>query len=499
MMDLNRATSWIRGHGSTRVIDCVTRLPPLERAAFAHFWAGAWARRKQLQPSSNWRSHGFLTGRGFGKTRANAEFVVREAYEGRAMSIGLASQKEDRTIELQVFGKSGLIACSPPWFTPEWNATKMQLVWPNGAAAKVFTPEVPGAIRGDEFQLAWLAEIQSWPKATMREALINFRFSTRLGYARTIWEATPKRRHPILRELLAQSARLPDKHIVVRGSMRENARYLGDSVVDELEETYGGTQSGREELDGEYSDEAEGALFSQQNFDMYRVQSRPEFVYKVVSVDPAITKRKGNDSTGIVWGGLGADGRAYICENHSGQYSPSEWGELLVSLCVANQIDCTVVETNKGGDLVTQNIRATASNKGLEVVVIKKDAPRPYYVKGKLFVRETHSRGSKADRARPVSTAYELGRVSHVARGKGIEGDEGLENTLATWTADESDYSPDDLDADVGVVSELIDLTRVTVDVKKSFDGLAKAAEALRVSTGAQVGGLPRRHIGRGI
>ena len=107
-MHHNLATSLLRRHGSKRVTEAIAKLSVLERAALCHHWP-MWARPKQLLPNTNWRTHGFLTGRGFGKTRANAEHIIQEAYAGHAMSIGLAAQNEDRALELLIHGKSGLI------------------------------------------------------------------------------------------------------------------------------------------------------------------------------------------------------------------------------------------------------------------------------------------------------------------------------------------------------------------------------------------------------
>ena len=86
---------------------------PTELAALLHDWRELWARPKQLiPPGGRWRSHGFLTARAFGKTRAIAEFVTAEAMAGRAARIALMAQNEEKTHEVMINGKSGLIAVS---------------------------------------------------------------------------------------------------------------------------------------------------------------------------------------------------------------------------------------------------------------------------------------------------------------------------------------------------------------------------------------------------
>ncbi len=58
-----------------------------------------------------------------------------------------------------VFGESGIIACSPPDRKPVWVDTKRQLQWPNGATATVFSATSFDALRGPQFDAAWMDEI----------------------------------------------------------------------------------------------------------------------------------------------------------------------------------------------------------------------------------------------------------------------------------------------------------------------------------------------------
>lgn len=177
----------------------------VELAAHEYDWFGVWSRPKQRPPASDWEILGHLSGRGSGKTIGLSKFVNGEVEEGRASLICLIAQDEQSSIDLHINGPSGLIATAKPWFKPEWRASDLQLVWPNGARAYVRTPEVPGKIRGLEYHLTWASELQSWPVATMHEAWMNIELSTRLGLARIIYDATAKRRHPLLTKLVKEA------------------------------------------------------------------------------------------------------------------------------------------------------------------------------------------------------------------------------------------------------------------------------------------------------
>src|SRR5271165_4932101 len=77
------------------------QLTVLQRAALAADW-DYWVRSKQRPPAGAWRTWGFLTGRGFGKTVSISKFVNAEAASGRAKLIGLCAQDEQSAIDIQV-------------------------------------------------------------------------------------------------------------------------------------------------------------------------------------------------------------------------------------------------------------------------------------------------------------------------------------------------------------------------------------------------------------
>jgi len=190
----------------SKIDELLDSMPNIEAAALTYDWEHVWARPKQIIPESDWESLGYLAGRGNGKTLALSKFVNKEVEAGRAPLICLIAQDEQSSIDLHVSGPSGLIATSKPWFRPVWHASDLQLVWPDDSRGYVRTPEVPGKIRGLEYHLTWASELQSWPAATMDEAWMNVQLSTRLGLARVVWDATSKRRHPLLTKLLKEAS-----------------------------------------------------------------------------------------------------------------------------------------------------------------------------------------------------------------------------------------------------------------------------------------------------
>jgi phage terminase large subunit-like protein len=478
------------------VVTFCQQFSPTELAALAAYWR-FWARSKQLAPGGSWRSFGFLCGRSFGKTRAIAEHITVEIQQGRIGRLLLIAQNEDSALKIQIEGDSGLLTVAPPWFRPEWVPSKHQVIWPNGATANVVSPEVPGNIRGPQYHAAWATEFQSWGQATMTEAYDNVMLSTRLGYARLLWDATPKRGHPILKERLAMSELDPDKHIVRRGSSRENVANLAQGYVDDMETKMSGTARGREELLGEMLDDDDSAMIKQEWITRNRRAMPDKFKRKAIGVDPAITERKGSDRTGIVMAGLDSADHAYVLADRTGKYGPEKWGRIVLALYVEHRCSVVVVETNKGGDLVIRNLRASAREMGLEVILLGKNEPTPEHRKGVVFIREIYSRGAKEDRAAPLATAYESNRISHAMSVDLSE----LESTITGWTPEPGARSPDDLDALVHVMTELLGFADDRSDPSKAFVGIKEMSKMLQSHQVPQaaiarlLGHLPRRGL----
>jgi len=453
-----------------------------------------WARPKQIAPKS-FRSWGFLTGRGFGKTLTCSRHVNREVDAGRAMLILIIAQDEQSSIDIQILGPSGLIVTATPGNVPEWQPSSLTLVWPNGARAYVRTPEVPGKIRGLEYHLAWCTELQSWPEALRAEAWSNVLLSVRLGYARTIWDCTPKRGHPILKELLERAKDEPEKHHVVRGSTYENAGNLGDGYVEDLERKYKGTAAGKEELGGEMLDDAEGATTTQAVIDQHRRAGAGRWKRRIVSIDPATTANRGSDDTGLVLLGLDVTDEVDVLDDQTAVMKAETWADLTIDLYLAHACDSVVVETNKGGDLLARNLRASAGPRGINVVVLAKKAPTMPHNPRVIYVREVYGRGSKLDRAKPVGTAYERGRVHHVT-GARLEA---MEEVLTGWVPSPRAKSPGRLDALVHGVVELLGLDEDEPDrrgetlgahaIQRELAGAQAAREVTSVLSALRGGG----------
>lgn len=475
-------------HGGPRALELIDSLTTEQLAALAYDWRATWARDGQLAPEGGWLSWGFLAGRGYGKTRAVSEWILEQVHAGRIRRLALIAQNEDKTREILVDGNAGLVTLSPPWFRAEFE--RGRVIWPNGAEAFVYTPEVPGDIRGPEHDTVWACELAAWPASTRDEAWSNLSLGLRLGWSRLVWDTTPKRRHPLIRRLLARSTERPDLHVVRRGSTRENVLNLNPLQLAELEQALAGTQRGREELDGEFLDSDDGALWRSDWIAEHMRDLPAKLARRVISVDPAISLRAGTDDTGIIELGLAADGQVFVLEDLSGRHTWEAWGSLVLTRYVRHRCDMVIVERNRGGDACTANLRAAARLVGLRVVVVdEKHTPR--HDPSALHIREVIGRDSKAQRAEPVAAEYERGRVSHI---RTADLDD-LEEELCTW--DGTGQSPNRLDALVHGVWELAQLGSRRLDHSPAVTGAAAIQRAIASPAHSQLTSLLPRQRGR--
>ncbi len=478
--------------GAHRFLDMAMRqLPALELAGLEWRW-GFWCRPVQEIPTeAEWRSWVFCGGRGTGKTRPCAEFVVAEAQAGRAQRVALVGPTDDDVRKVQVEGQSGLLACSPPWFPARFEPGTAggRVVWPNGATAFMYSAEAPERFRGPEHHLAWCTELGAWPERNAETAWYNLSMGLRLGYARLIGDTTP-RTVPLVARLLARGKSHPEHHRVVRGRMVDNWSNLPPAFVEEQIAAYGGTRLGLQELEGEYLEAIEGALFQQAWIAAARAHAPTDWILRAIAVDPAISQRGGRDDTGIVRGGL-AGGRVYVTKDETGRYPPEQWAIKVLDAYLEDWCSMVVLERNRGGDMPTALLRAAAKDKGIEVRIWKsptvkapRAGPPPPHDPRIVYVVEVHARRSKDERAMPVAGRYERGQVVHVIGADLAD----LETELTTWDPTARD-SPDRLDALVHLVWELLELGQQgRPDPAETIAGLLEAqakltAGAARVPT----------------
>ena len=393
-----------------------------------------WARAAQLPPDGEWRVWLIMAGRGFGKTRAGAEWVRMVAEGNHATRIALVASSLHEARSVMVEGESGIMAVSPPHMRPRYEPSLRRLVWPNGAQALLYSAAEAEALRGPQHSHAWCDEIAKWDdnQGQARRCWDNLMLGLRLGEAPQIVATTTPRAVPLVRRLMAQVSEDGDV-VLTRGSTLENEANLPGRFIADVTREFGGTVLGRQELDGELIDDLPGALWTRALLETCRETATvPAMRRVIVGVDPPASAE--GDACGIVVCGLGDDGVARVLTDATVEKaSPERWARAVAETARTWSADRVVAEANQGGAMVEAVLRAANAT---------------------LPLRLVHATRGKAARAEPVAALYETGRVRHAGMFARLEDE--LCGLLPGGTYQGPGRSPDRADACVWALTELM-------------------------------------------
>ena len=432
----------------------LANLTPAEAALLRYEWR-FWARPNQLEPEGDWGIWLLMTGRGFGKTRAGAQWVIDQA-KTPGHRIAVVGRIHADCRDVMVNGESGIMACSPPDFRPLYVPSQRRLKWPNGSEARLFSSEKPADLRGPNFHCAWIDELAKYDQA--QETWDTLAMAVRLPDEPRIVVTTTPRPIPVIKRLIDD----PACH-VTHGSIYDNRSNLSAKFFERLVKRYEGTYLGRQELEGLLITDRPGALWARSVLEQHRVTAAPEELSRiVVAIDPPATSSQDSAEAGIVVVGRTSDGTSYVLADGSLHGTPDEWGRQAVRLFDQFEANQIVGEVNNGGEMVGFTVRECAKS-------LKRDGERQMSAVPYVPVRA--SRG-KLTRAEPVSALYTQGRVKHV----GVYPD--LEDQLTSWLPGEQ--SPDRLDALVWALTSLVIYGADDVETWGGTDTSSESSEYVR-------------------
>lgn len=377
-----------------------------------------WARPNQLPPPGDWTIWLLLSGRGFGKTRVGAEWIIDKARRGIGPIALVGQAKADVRDTMIEIGPSSIIKVSPPWFKPTYEPSKRRLVWPNGVTATIFSGDEPDQLRGPQHAAAWVDELAKF--AYPEETWDNLELGLRLGDSPQVVVTTTPRNIPLIKRLVKDTS-----CVVTRGSSYENMGNLSTQFIRRVISKYEGTRLGQQELHGVVLEDIEGALWSSELIERSRVRHAPENLKRIViAVDPSVSMA---GEMGIVAVGEDYGGHMYVLADESRSGTPNERFGAVIEAFDRWSADVVIGEINNGGDLIESTLRGLRSG---------------------IAYKSVHATRGKAVRADPVVNQYELNHVHHVGMHSL------LEDQMTTWIPDEGP-SPNRVDALVWGIWEL--------------------------------------------
>lgn len=373
------------------------------------------ARTKQKPPPGVWSTWVILTGRGFGKTRTGAEWIVEQALQkpGTTWAVAAPTFGDARAICIEGRGEEGkpsgvLSVMDRRGLKPKaWNKSLGELTFDNGSLLKLLSADQPDRARGYNFSGAWCDELATWP---YEDAWDFLQFALRIGEnPQTVVTTTPRPMN-LVRRLVEREG---ESVIVTRGSTYENKANLSPKALAEWEAQYAGTRLGAQELMGEIL-EMGGELIDPSWFKI--VQVAPIYPRKVRSWDLAGTLPSAmNEDPDYSVGAL----VSYQPEQNP--YTVADGTVIHAgSFCIED-----VIRLRDTPAQVEQAVLSAARRDGPTVKVVIEREPGQsglsqldhfrQVLQGVALVEEFRPSGPKDVRAQLVATAAQQGRVQVVS------------------------------------------------------------------------------------
>ncbi len=350
------------------------------------------ARNEQKMPEGNWFGWFIMAGRGFGKTRTGAETIKKLALSGEYKRICLLGETYDQVRSIMINGESGLMNIHSKENMPVFKASRRELIWPNGTIATCFSAENYEALRGPQFDLAWVDELAKFDNA---EAVWDqLMFCLRLGNApRVIITTTPRPR-----KLIMELANRKDIHLT-RGSTLDNGANLPKRFLEMIQQEYGNTKLGKQEIDGELVSFDSSALWKQSDIFYENISLDVLENHEIViAIDPATTSNEKSNETGLIVASK-CNGKYYILEDFSGIMQPEVWAQKAQELYEKHKAREIIVETNQGGEILMAMLQSFAN----------------------LPWKSVRAKDSKYKRATPIASLYHQKKVIHTKKFEELE------------------------------------------------------------------------------
>lgn len=426
-----------------------------------------WARPEQLAPRDDhdfWRWWAVITGRGWGKTRTAAEWVLDRslafARAGVKHRVALVGATAADVRDVMVLGESGLVACAElrglrTVYVPSRRTLRIPEL---DTVMTAYSAVEPNRLRGPQHHTGWGDELAAWRLIVDREgntAWTNLDLGLRLPCPagmrpQGVVTTTPKPIAPV-KQLIADGDAGARVHLT-RGTLYDNATNLSADYVQAMRDRYEGSRMGAQELGGVLLDSVEGAIWTPEVIELHRstlvvpslAELTPAEVLQQTGVDRVVI---GVDPPGetaecgiIVMGRVPAprgttEAHAVVLADLSVAGPPEEWGAVVATAYREWTAAVVAAEVNQGGDMVRAVIHA---------------------VDPLVNVHKVRATVGKTTRAEPLGVLYNRGRVHHA----GFFGE--LEGQMTTWVP--GDKSPDRMDALVWAGTELFpDMVRAPV------------------------------------
>lgn len=422
-----------------------------------------WVRRpEQAPPPGNWFIWLIMSGRGWGKTRTGAEWIVESALlyprdlDGNPTQWVVIGETLQDTRTFCIDGPSGVRQCLERRGLVEgvdWAYVKAPkpVITFTRHRQEIYFEGCDDEDTGRGYNAAgiWLDELAKWrygEKAWLNGIMPSIRANLPGdGIPRCVVTTTPKPTALLKGWVRRARAGDPFVHLTI-GSTYENFINLSANTIRELQAEYEGTSLGAQELHGALLEDADGALWTTAKIEALRVKPEdvPRLRAVVVGMDPAGTGT--GDEVGLVAVGRGLNNHWYVLADWSAKMSGGPKKAAIKAWKLWAQYDANwlVAEDNLAKEWLKQVLLDAWAELADEEQQRLKDGEieeADLQFIGYAPLKTVTAVKGKRLRAQPIAMRYEQDRAHHVGRFPE------LEDQMTTWVPDESPDSPDRVDA----------------------------------------------------
>lgn len=211
-----------------------------------------------------WVTHFFMAGRGTGKTRTAAEWILQNALRFPGLRLGILSPDFGSGQSVCIEGESGIMSILPDHDLVKWHDKKKTLTVANGSIITLYSSEHIRQLRGPQFHRFWIDEPADLTDPWYCWEVV--RPAVRLAMpdespSRIFITGTPK---PIkmIQHINSLAEKDPARYVLTQGRTKDNEKNLDPAMVEELYERYKGSRYFLQEMEGQLLSQAEGALWS---------------------------------------------------------------------------------------------------------------------------------------------------------------------------------------------------------------------------------------------
>jgi len=395
----------------------------------------------QKAPEGDWRVRLFRAGRGAGKTHSGAAWSAEQAENVHPGKVGMVVGPNYTTVkQVMIEGQgSGLLDILGDRVKRYVKSPDLEIHLKSGSVILARSAERPESIRGANLSWAWADELQDWRyREAWHDSLMP---ALRIGNLPQVMVTCTPRSVGLIRDL-REMVESGNPRIVEQTATMFDNLFLSEHAKQDLLDQYGGTEIGRRELYGEYVDSVIGAVWKEAwiktDLPWQTIASlHGGLADCVVGVDPTGQAEGLGDECGMIVAGRTQTGRGVVIADETISGSPGEWIDHLADVFYSEY---------------------TPDRWSPRTVVIEGDGSHANFAK-EILNRSNHNipfdivntgSVSKLDRARPISTMWEQGRVDH------LDEFDLLVDQMLTWVPGEvKGYSPDRVDALVWAMSYL--------------------------------------------